>query len=74
MTISLEELQRLMNEIEGENLEFKEARQSYQFDKLMRYCSALANEGGGKVKRKAPEWRSFNKSYLLYLGSRLLGY
>ncbi len=49
MTISLEELQRLMNAIEGENLEFKEARQSYQFDKLLKYCAALANEGGGKV-------------------------
>lgn len=49
MTISLEELQRLMNAVEGENLEFKEARQSHQFDKLLKYCAALANEGGGKV-------------------------
>lgn len=49
MTVSLEELQILMNAMEGENLEFKEAKQSYQFDKLIRYCSALANEGGGKV-------------------------
>ena len=49
MTISLEELQRLMNAMEGENLEFKEARQSYQFDKLLKYCAALANEGGGKI-------------------------
>jgi len=49
MTISLTELQRFLNAMEGENLEFKEAKQSYQFDKLIRYCSALANEGGGKV-------------------------
>jgi ATP-dependent DNA helicase RecG len=49
MTILLEELQRLMNAMEGENLEFKEARQSYQFDKLLKYCAALANEGGGKI-------------------------
>jgi len=49
MTISLEELHRLMNAMEGENLEFKEARQSYQFDKLLKYCAALANEGGGKI-------------------------
>jgi len=49
MTISLEELQRLMNSMEDENLEFKEAKQSYQFNKLLKYCAALANEGGGKV-------------------------
>jgi len=49
MTISQEELQKLMNAMEGENLEFKEAKQSYPFDKLVKYCAALANEGGGKV-------------------------
>ncbi len=49
MTISPEELQNLMNAMEGENLEFKEAKQSYPFDKLLKYCAALANEGGGKV-------------------------
>jgi ATP-dependent DNA helicase RecG len=49
MTISLEELQRLMNALEGENLEFKEAKQSYEFDNLLKYCAALANEGGGKL-------------------------
>ena len=38
-----------MNAMEGENLEFKEARQSYQFDKLLKYCAAVANEGGGKL-------------------------
>jgi len=49
MTVSLEELKRLMNTVEDENLEFKEARKNYQFDKLIRYCAALANEGGGKI-------------------------
>ncbi len=49
MTISTEELQNLMIAMEGENLEFKEAKQSYPFDKLLKYCAALANEGGGKV-------------------------
>jgi ATP-dependent DNA helicase RecG len=49
MTVSVEELQRLVNAVEGENLEFKEAKQSYQFDKLIRYCTALANEGGGRI-------------------------
>jgi len=49
MTILPEALQRLMNAMEGENLEFKEAKQNFQFDKLLKYCAALANEGGGKV-------------------------
>lgn len=34
---------------EGARLEFKEARRSYEFDDLVRYCVALANEGGGKI-------------------------
>ncbi len=33
---------------EGSHLEFKEARNRYDFDELVRYCVALANEGGGK--------------------------
>jgi ATP-dependent DNA helicase RecG len=36
-------------EPEGEHLEFKEARENYQFEKLVKYCAALANEGGGKM-------------------------
>lgn len=32
---------------ETEHLEFKEASQQYDSTKLMRYCVALANEGGG---------------------------
>jgi|GEM_PF-4857805 len=27
----------------------KEAKQNYQFEKLVDYCVALANEGGGKI-------------------------
>ena len=49
MSTSLEELQNLLGALEGENLEFKEAKTSFSFDKLGKYCSALANEGGGKV-------------------------
>lgn len=30
---------------ESENLEFKEAKQQYDSQKLMRYCVAIANEG-----------------------------
>jgi len=36
-------------EPEGRQLEFKEARQRYDFDKLLKYCVALANEGGGTI-------------------------
>lgn len=31
---------------ENEHLEFKEARNRYDFEKLVSYCAALANEGG----------------------------
>lgn len=49
MTTSLDELQRWMEAPrETEHLEFKEAKNQYDSTKLMRYCVALANEGGGK--------------------------
>ena len=32
---------------ENERLEFKEAKQQFDTTKLLRYCVALANEGGG---------------------------
>lgn len=34
---------------EGSRLEFKEAKNRYDFEKLVDYCVALANEGGGKI-------------------------
>ena len=34
---------------EDEHLEFKEAKTRYDFEKLVKYCAALANEGGGTV-------------------------
>ena len=46
---SLEELRAWLAEPEGTRLEFKEAKTSYQFDRLVDYCVALGNEGGGKV-------------------------
>jgi ATP-dependent DNA helicase RecG len=49
MPSTREELHRWLDEPEGVHLEFKEARQKYQFDKLVEYCVALANEGGGKI-------------------------
>jgi ATP-dependent DNA helicase RecG len=50
MTTTLKELQQWMSvPLETEHLEFKEAKNQYDTTKLMRYCVALANEGGGKV-------------------------
>ena len=34
---------------EDEHLEFKEARNSFDREKALEYCCALANEGGGKL-------------------------
>lgn len=39
----------LSTESESEHLEFKEAKQQYDFTKLLEYCVALANEGGGHL-------------------------
>lgn len=42
-------LEELLVGKEGEHLEFKEANNRFSFEELGRYCSALANEGGGRV-------------------------
>ncbi|NJL72173.1 MAG: ATP-binding protein [Candidatus Competibacteraceae bacterium] len=34
---------------EHEHLEFKEANHRFDFEKLVHYCVAFANEGGGKI-------------------------
>lgn len=34
---------------ENEHLEFKEAKNRFDFEKLVSYCAALANEGGGHM-------------------------
>ena len=49
MTALIEELYSLMKNPEGAHLEFKEAKNGVDSEKLTRYCAALANEGGGKV-------------------------
>ena len=49
MTVSTHELQTWMNAREDERLEFKEAKTRFDFEKLVNYCVALANEGGGKI-------------------------
>lgn len=48
--ITLATLQQwLTTPAETEHLEFKEAKQQYDTTKLLRYCVALANEGGGHL-------------------------
>ena len=40
---------RWLDEREGEHLECKEAKGQFHFHKLLRYCAAIANEGGGRI-------------------------
>ena len=49
MSISPDELDALLSSEETEHLEFKEAKESFSEEKLLKYCSALANEGGGRL-------------------------
>jgi ATP-dependent DNA helicase RecG len=49
VTQSLDQLAHWMNAPEGEHLEFKEAKNHYDFEKLVKYCCALANERGGHI-------------------------
>ena len=46
---SPEQFEKFLSEPEGTRLEFKSARTSYEFDKLVNYCVALANECGGTM-------------------------
>ena len=49
MSWTPEKVNLVLGETEGESLEFKEAQTSFQFDELVKYCAALANEGGGSI-------------------------
>lgn len=49
MTTPLDQLQAWMNAKEDEHLEFKEEKNNFHFETLVKYCVALANEGGGKM-------------------------
>ena len=49
MSDRLDQLQKWMNDPEDEHLEFKEAKSNFHFEKLVKYCVALANEGGGTM-------------------------
>ncbi|MEH2110396.1 AlbA family DNA-binding domain-containing protein [Nostoc sp.] len=48
--ITLETLEKwLLVPTEAERLEFKEAKQQFDLTKLLKYCVALVNEGGGYI-------------------------
>jgi ATP-dependent DNA helicase RecG len=49
MTVTSQQLQQWLSAKESEHLEFKEAKQNFHFEKLVKYCAALANEGGGSI-------------------------
>ncbi len=48
MTTS-DEFRVLLEKPEGTHVEFKSASGGFHFDELVKYCVALANEGGGKI-------------------------
>ena len=49
MTVTQQQLEEWLNAREDEHLEFKEAKNNFHFEKLVKYCAALANEGGGSI-------------------------
>lgn len=57
VNVQLGELERLLTHREDEHLEFKEARTGLDFETLVKYCVALANEGGGRMILAATDKR-----------------
>jgi ATP-dependent DNA helicase RecG len=49
MTMTPQQLSVWLLAQEDEHLEFKEARNRFDFEELVKYCCALANEGGGRI-------------------------
>jgi ATP-dependent DNA helicase RecG len=54
---TISELESLLQRDEAEHLEFKEAKTNFEFDRLVDYCCALANEGGGRMVLGATDRR-----------------
>jgi predicted HTH transcriptional regulator len=52
-----EELQKIWESPEGTRIEFKAASGSFSFEDLVKYCVALANEGGGTIVLGATDLR-----------------
>lgn len=49
MTVTPRQLDAWLKAPEDEHLELKEAKNRFDFEELVRYCAALANEGGGRM-------------------------
>jgi ATP-dependent DNA helicase RecG len=49
MPTTTDEFLSILAAPEGREVEFKEAKGGFHFEELVRYCVALANEGGGKI-------------------------
>lgn len=49
MTVDLCQIAEWLDGKEDEHLEFKKAKAGFDFEKLVKYCSALANENGGSI-------------------------
>lgn len=49
MTIPKEQFEALLSVKENEHVEFKEAKNHFDYEKLLEYCVALANERGGRL-------------------------
>lgn len=49
MSAIFDKLREWMEGKEDEHLEFKEAKNRFDFEELVKYCAAIANEGGGKL-------------------------
>lgn len=49
MESRIRQVDEWLRDVEGEHLEFKEAKNSFEADQLGKYCCALANEGGGRI-------------------------
>jgi len=49
MSTSPEEFAEWLEAEEGARFEFKEAKTSSSFEELVKYCCAIANEGGGRI-------------------------
>jgi ATP-dependent DNA helicase RecG len=67
MSERVRQLESWMQARESEHFEFKEAKQRYDFEELVKYCVALANEGGGKmilgVTDKIPRYVSGTEAF-----------
>ena len=49
MRTTQEQFRRWLDAPEGASIEFKSARNNFHFEKLLEYCVALANAGGGQI-------------------------